>query len=258
MIEIHGFSKKYGELHVLQDVSLHVQPGQTLAIVGASGCGKSTLLRHVAGIENHQSGPLEGKIRVGPLDDIARIPDRELARRKVRGPFIGLLFQQGALFDTLDVFENLAWPLRENTDLSHKQIRQRITDVIHMVEMSQVEGVMNKSVLDLSGGQKRRIALARALVLQPKVMLYDEPTSGLDPPVALGISRLIRQLQRERGLTSIVATHDMLLTRETADMLVMLERGKVVYNGSLEDALEDHHVKEFMQGGVDHDAHQPV
>ncbi len=258
MIEIIEFGKRYDQLQVLQQISLHVAPGATLVIVGASGCGKSTLLRHIAGIENIDSGPLEGHIRVGQLDDITRIPDRELARKKVRGPFIGLLFQEGALFDTLDVYENLAWPLRENTPLSTKQIARRIEDAIHMVEMNKVEGVLHKSVMDLSGGQKRRIALARALVLQPRVMLYDEPTAGLDPPVALGISRLIRRLQRERGLTSVVATHDMLCAQETADQLMMIDGGKAVFIGSLEDALEDPHVNAFMQGGISHGAHQPV
>lgn len=254
MIEIADFHKRYGHEVVLEGVTLEVKDGETLVVVGRSGCGKSTLLRHIAGIENGETGETQGSIRVGPIPDITRLSDRELYRRRVRGPFIGLLFQEGALFDTLNVHDNIAWPLRENTRLSRAQIARRIGDVIHMVEMDRVPGVLDKSVLDLSGGQKRRIALARALALQPPVMLYDEPTAGLDPPVASEIGRLIRRLQHERGLTAVVATHDMLCARETADRLAMMDAGRIVFQGSLDEALEDATVHEFMQGGIHHGA----
>lgn len=258
MIEVSHFAKRYGALQVLHDVSVSVPEGRTLVIVGRSGCGKSTVLRHLAGIENGESGETGGRIRVGDLDDLVSIPDRQLARRRVRGPFIGLLFQEGALFDTLDVHENIAWPLRENTSLTRHQIDRRVEDVITMVDMAHVPDVLTRDVQQLSGGQRRRVALARALALQPRVMLYDEPTAGLDPPVAVGISRLIRRLQRERGLTQVVATHDMLCAKETADQLVMMQRGRLVFSGSYEQALDDPHVFQFMHGGTPHGSPQPV
>ncbi len=256
MIDVVGFTKRYGSRTILDRIELAVEPGTTLVVVGGSGCGKSTLLRHVAGIEGPDTGEIQGRIRVGDHADITRTSEAELYRTKVRGPFIGLQFQAGALFDTLSVYENIAWPLRENTRLDRVEIRVRIEEVVEMVEMQHVPGVLDKRPAELSGGQQRRIALARALALQPRVMLYDEPTAGLDPPVAAGIGRLIRRLQDERRLTAMVATHDMILARLTADRLAMMRDGRIVFHGRLDEAMRDAQVRDFMQGGSGDDAQQ--
>lgn len=250
MIRIASFGKSYGPVNVLREIDLHVPTGSSLVIIGQSGCGKSTLLRHVAGIENDVSGGVEGTIEIEGIGDITALAERTLSRKRIRGLEIGFLFQEGALFDFCDIEENLGWPLAVHTDLEPEGVARRIAEALEFVEMAKVPGILAKKPSGLSGGQKKRIALARALVLQPRIMLYDEPTAGLDPPIAAGISNLIRRLQQERGLTSITSTHDMACARTIADQVAFLSGGRILFRGTFDEALEDPAVQGFMQGDL--------
>ncbi|MBI4612856.1 MAG: ATP-binding cassette domain-containing protein [Planctomycetes bacterium] len=252
MIRIEGFGKEYDGAVVLEHVSLEVARGESLVVVGSSGCGKSTLLRHVAGIEGAETGAVQGRISVGAVEDITRLSETAHASRRVRGLSIGYLFQDGALFDFCTVEENLAWPLSVHTPLEPEAIREKAREALELVEMASVPGILEKRPGELSGGQRKRIALARALVLSPDCMLYDEPTAGLDPPIATGISRLIRRLKRTRGLTSITCTHDMACARVIADRIAYLAGARIVFTGTFQEALEDPALQEFIQPGATH------
>jgi phospholipid/cholesterol/gamma-HCH transport system ATP-binding protein len=248
MIHIHDLRASYGDQLVLDGIELTIARGETLAVVGGSGCGKSTLLRLVAGIERSDDTCTTGSIQIDGVGDMLRLTEHDLMRDRIRGPRIGILFQQGALFDTLDVQENIAWPLREHTGLRGAALRDQVDEALAQVELGGRPRLLDRLPAELSGGEQRRVALARALALRPAVMLYDEPTAGLDPPIATGIARLIRRLQRERGLTAIVATHDMNCARIASDRLALLSGGRSVFCGNLRAALADASVRSFIDG----------
>ncbi len=239
MIEIHGLKKRLGGKQVLDGVDLDVRQGETMVVMGRSGTGKSVLLKHIIGLMTPDAGTIE----IDDLD-IANLPDREL--NEVRRHF-GMLFQGAALFDSLTVGENVALPLREHTRMKEGEVRARVAERLEWVGLKGVEEVKPAS---LSGGMKKRVGLARAIVMDPKYVLYDEPTTGLDPIMADVIDQLIRSLQRRMGVTSVVVTHDMQSAFKVADRIALLNEGRVVFLGSVEDVrtTKDPLVRQFVEG----------
>lgn len=191
-----------------------------MVIIGESGCGKTILLKQIIGIMR----PDDGRIEVWGID-ITSLPQREL--NKIRRRF-GMLFQGGALFDSLTVGENVGFFLKEHTDLGEDEIMERVRNVLEMVGLRGVEGMMPA---ELSGGMRKRVALARAICMEPEIVLYDEPTTGIDPVIGREINHLIRKLQEELGLTSIVVTHDIRSAFQIADRIAMLHDGKIIQVG---------------------------
>jgi len=233
--------KSFGAKAVLRGVSLEVWEGETLVILGGSGSGKSVLLRHAIGL----MVPDRGRVVVDGTD-LTGLSEQEMVpvRKKV-----GMLFQGGALFDSMDVFENVAYALREHTDLSEEEIALRVREKLGLVELdASVEELMPS---DLSGGMRKRVALARSIALEPRGILYDEPTTGLDPITAHAINLLIRSLQRSLNVTSVVVTHDIASAYEVGDRIAFLHEGKMVFVGSVEEARAsaDPRLRLFLSGG---------
>jgi phospholipid/cholesterol/gamma-HCH transport system ATP-binding protein len=198
MIAVRSLAKKIGEQEILRGVDLEVARGETLAIIGRSGGGKSVLLKHLVGLMEPDAGEIwvEGQNIIG-------LTERQLGAVREK---IGILFQGAALFDSMTVAENIAFPLREAGERNPKVLREKVREMLDVVEL---EGQEEKMPESLSGGMKKRVGLARSIVRRPSCVLYDEPTSGLDPVVSDSINRLIRRLQKRLGMTSVVVTHDM-------------------------------------------------
>ena len=239
LIEIRKLHKRFGRLVVLNGVSLDVEEGQSLVVIGASGTGKSVMLKHIVGLLRPDRGEVwfDGK-------RIDGLPERDLV--EVRKQF-GFLFQMGALFDSINVEENVGFPLTEHTRKSKEEIGDLVGQKLALVGLRDTR---KKMPGELSGGQRKRVALARAIALGPRVILYDEPTTGLDPIRSDVINELILKLQRELKVTSIVVTHDMQSAFKVGDRVVMLHEGKVVFDGT-PDALrasEDPTVRRFVLG----------
>jgi phospholipid/cholesterol/gamma-HCH transport system ATP-binding protein len=211
MIEVNNLSKHFGALEVLNDVSLAVQDGETFAIIGRSGSGKTVLMKHFVGLLR----PDEGEVLVDGTD-VCDVPYEEL--QQIRRRF-GVLFQGGALFDSMTTFENIAFPLRYFTTLEEAAIRDRVQECLDLVRLSDI-GSKNPS--ELSGGMRKRVALARAIAIEPEYILYDEPTSGLDPETSNTINDLISHLSEELNVTSVVVTHDMHSVLSIADRVAFL------------------------------------
>ena len=224
MIQIEHLYKSFDEKPVLRDMSLEIRDGETLAIIGRSGSGKSVLMKHVIGLLT----PTSGRVLVDDLD-INEISYRRLQR--VRQQF-GVLFQGGALFDSMDAFENIAFPLRTFTDMSDEAIQQEVDECLRLVELPDVGP---KKPAELSGGMQKRVALARAIALKPRYIIYDEPTSGLDPETSNSIDELIRALTDEMNVTSIVVTHDMHSVLSIADRAALLHHGRLHWVGTIDE-----------------------
>jgi phospholipid/cholesterol/gamma-HCH transport system ATP-binding protein len=224
MISVSHISKSFGQKHVLRDVSVDIPEGETVAIIGRSGSGKSVLMKHLIGLMQ----PDAGRVTVDGID-INAITYAEL--RRVRRNF-GVLFQGGALFDSMNSFENVAFPLRTFTDMSDADISKVVKDCLAMVEL---EDVGSKMPSELSGGMQKRVALARAVALQPRYIIYDEPTSGLDPETSNTIDELIRNLADRLNVTSIVVTHDMHSVLNIADRAAFIYEGRVHWTGTIEE-----------------------
>jgi phospholipid/cholesterol/gamma-HCH transport system ATP-binding protein len=239
LIELRNLHKRFGRLVVLNGVDLNIEAGKCLVIIGASGTGKSVLLKHIVGLLRPDFGEVwfDGQ-RIDNLDE------RSLMRIRQR---IGFLLQMGALFDSFTVHHNIAFPLMEHTHKSEAEINQIVQ---HKLAMVGLPGIGAKMPAELSGGQKKRVALARAIALNPEVILYDEPTTGLDPVRSDVINELIIKLQRELRVTSIVVTHDMHSAFKVADRMVMLHDGKIVYDGTPHAILEEEDpvVRRFVMG----------
>ncbi len=224
MIRLKGIQKAFGDARVLRGVNLELPEGETTVVVGPSGCGKSVMLKHIVGLLRPDAGEVWFRdIRID------QIPERKMGPVRTR---IGFLFQLSALFDSLTVGENLAFPLREGRFSSAAGIDNRVREALDMVDMA---GNEHKLPAELSGGQKKRVALARAIMLQPEVMLYDEPTTGLDPERAKGIDDLVVRLKDRLGVTGLVVTHDIVSARRVADRIVMLDKGEVIAQGTFEE-----------------------
>jgi phospholipid/cholesterol/gamma-HCH transport system ATP-binding protein len=221
MIEIRGIHKSFGTVKVLQGVDLQIPKGKTTVILGRSGVGKSVLLKHIIGLIK----PDRGKIWIDGVD-ITRLGDTDL--NELRKKF-GMLFQEAALFDSMNVGANVAFPLVEHTKLSEKDIREIVAQRLEQVELPGLEA---KMPAQLSGGMKRRVGLARALALDPEIVLFDEPTAGLDPPMAEAIEDLIMETQQKSGETFVVITHDINVAFHIAHKIAMLHEGRIVAEGS--------------------------
>jgi phospholipid/cholesterol/gamma-HCH transport system ATP-binding protein len=236
LIEVY---KSFGHVKVFAGLNLRVRQRESVVILGPSGTGKSVLLKHIAGLMKPDSGEVYYcQNRVDTCDE------RELEEIRRH---MGFLFQSGALFDSLSVYGNVAFPLREHTQLKEREIRERVAGKLAMVGLDGKQALMPS---ELSGGMRKRVALARAIALDPEVMLYDEPTTGLDPIRADVINELILKLNDELHVTSVVVTHDINSAYKVADRLVMLLDGKVVMEGKPDDFRHapNDEVRRFIQG----------
>ena len=239
LIEVCDLKQRFGTQEVLRGLSLSVQRGETMVLLGGSGGGKSVFLKHLIGLMR----PLSGKVLIEG-EDISAFTERELepVRRK-----IGMLFQDGALFDSMTVFENVAFPLSERGVRDEKILRQKVGKALELVSL---QGHEEKMPVNLSGGMRKRAALARAIISEPACILYDEPTAGLDPIVSDTINRLIRRLQRQLQVTSVVVTHDMTSANHIADRVAMLHQGRLHFCGTLAEfhASRDPLLRDFIEG----------
>src|SRR2546423_3906430 len=237
-IEFRNVSKAFGSLEVLDDVSFYVDPGETLCILGRSGVGKSVSLQQIMGFLKPDSGRV---IVAG--EDITDYAEPELQRIRKK---VTMVFQNGALFDSLTVGENAAFPLRERRDLSEEQIFQIVDGLLEMVGVKEMRDQLPS---DLSTGMKRSVAIARALAAQPECVLYDEPTTMVDPLMAQLLGDLIKKLKIQLHLTSVVVTHDMRLAKKLADRVVFLHEAKVLFFGTYPEMerCEEPVVKEFLE-----------
>jgi phospholipid/cholesterol/gamma-HCH transport system ATP-binding protein len=224
IIEIKDLYKSYNTLQVLQGLDLGIQKGETITIVGGSGTGKSVLLKLIAGLEK----PDQGEIRIDKRD-ICPLKEDELVpiRRK-----IGMLFQGAALFDSLSAGENVAYPIREHFRIPEEKVQRIVREKLRLVGL---EGIEEKMPAELSGGMKKRVGLARAIAIDPEIILYDEPTTGLDPANTQRINQLIVELQRILKVTSIVVTHDLDSAYQVTDRLALLYRGRIAMKGTKEE-----------------------
>ncbi len=242
LIRLKNLHKRFGPLVVLDGVDLEVDPGKTLVVLGASGSGKSVMLKHIVGLLQPDKG--EVWFENTRIDTLGK---RELMQIR---PQMGFLFQQGALFDSLTNLQNVIFPLTEHTKLGKEEARAKAQRMLNMVGLPEVG---NKMPGQVSGGQRKRVALARAIVMEPKVILYDEPTTGLDPIRSDVISEVILKLNRELGVTSIVVTHDMANAFKVADRVVMLHEGKMAFDGTVDEirSSTDPVVSRFVRGEAD-------
>ena len=242
MIAVQGLVKKIGAQEILRGVDLNVARGETLAIIGRSGGGKSVLLKHLIGLMRPNAGEIwiEGQ-------NIIKMSERELASIRQK---VGILFQGSALFDSMTVAENIAFPLKEAGQRDPKLLRKRVSEMLEIMEMP---GQEDKMPVNLSGGMKKRVGLARSIVRQPSCLLYDEPTSGLDPIVSDSINKLIRRLQERLGVTSIVVTHDMKNAFHVADRIAYLHEGRIYFHGTPEELRRsnDPLIQDFLLGRSD-------
>jgi phospholipid/cholesterol/gamma-HCH transport system ATP-binding protein len=239
MIRINNLYKSFGPNKVLQGINLHIQNGETLAIIGQSGSGKSVLLKHMLGLIQ----PDRGSIIVAGVE-ISGSSEVELDN--IRQKF-GLLFQAAALFDSLTVAQNVSFGLERYRDLSRKELQKKVKESLAMVGLREVEQLMP---YELSGGMKKRVGLARAIAYEPEIMLYDEPSTGIDPIRADAINELIIKMKQEFRITSVVITHDMTSAYKVADRIAMLYNGKIVTVGTPEELRKSDNqiVQQFIHG----------
>jgi phospholipid/cholesterol/gamma-HCH transport system ATP-binding protein len=221
MIAVRSLAKKIDQQEILRGVNLEVKTGETLVIIGRSGGGKSVLLKHIVGLMEPDTGEIwiQGQNIIG-------MNESELGEIRKK---VGILFQSGALFDSMNVADNIAFPLREAGERDPTILRQKVAEMLEVMEM---EGEEDKMPESLSGGMKKRVGLARSIIRRPSCVLYDEPTSGLDPVVADSINRLIRRLQQRFGMTSVVVTHDMKSAFDVGDRIAYLHEGRIYFHGT--------------------------
>ena len=237
-IEFKDVSKAFGDKHVLRDVSFVVNPAETVCILGRSGVGKSVALQNIMGFLRPDSGRI-----IVAHEDVTDYSEREMERIRKK---VTMVFQSGALFDSLTVGENVAFPLRERHDLSEDQILQIVSGLLEMVGVKQMA---DQFPTELSTGMKRSVAIARALALQPDCVLYDEPTTMVDPLMAQLLGDLMKRLKLQLHLTSVVVTHDMRLAKKLADRVVFLYEGRVLFYGAYGDMekCDEPIVQEFLK-----------
>lgn len=248
IVETRGLSVSFGQQEVLRDITLEVPRGQTLAIIGESGCGKTVLLKSIIGLVK----PTEGDV-LFEGQSMARLDEKSLARERIR---FGYVFQHAALFDSMTVAQNVSFPLRQHRRLNRADVERTVASRLNEVGLS--TAVLEKKPSELSGGMRKRVGLARALIMNPEILLYDEPTTGLDPIVSDVINELIMRTRSRHIVTSIVVTHDMKTAHKVADRVVMvypisrLERDEpqIIYDGPPEeiDSCRDRRVTQFVRG----------
>jgi phospholipid/cholesterol/gamma-HCH transport system ATP-binding protein len=239
MIQVSDLYKNFGKNRVLRGISLTINTGESIAIIGRSGCGKSVLLKHIIGLMRPDSGEVivDGK-------SLNRLSERELL--DVRRRF-GMVFQGAALFDSLTVEENVGFVLFRERKLPVHEIKKRVSEALEMVDLP---GIQDKMPSELSGGMKKRVGLARALVYKPEFILYDEPTTGLDPIVADSIDKLMMKVWEELKITSITVTHDMRTARRLGKRIFMMHDGRIHFSGSADELFgsSDPIVRKFVNG----------
>lgn len=242
MITALQLSYRIAGTTILRRVDLHVEKGQTVAVMGMSGAGKSTLLKCMAGLLR----PSAGRMLIGDID-IARMRESNLDRVRRQ---IGMVFQYAALFDSLNVYENVAFGLRRHTDLSEEQISQAVAARLAMVGLPRTEHLMPA---ELSGGMSKRVGLARALALDPEIVLYDEPTAGLDPITSATIAELIVKTRNELGVTSVLVSHDIATIKRVSNRIAMLHEGRIAAEGTVDEMESDPNplVRQFMEGSTE-------
>ena len=238
-LRVVNLYKFFGEKQVLKGCDLEVQEGESMVVIGGSGSGKTVLIKCIIGLIQ----PDEGKIYVDELE-ITSLNERELS--EVRKKF-GMLFQGGALFDSMRIWENVGFALRQHTRRSDEEIRRISSEKLRLVGLRDIEELMPS---ELSGGMKKRASLARAIAMEPEILLYDEPTTGLDPIMADAINELIVQMREKLNVTSIAITHDMKSAYKIADRIAMLFQGKIIEVGTPEEIKNSSHpiVQQFIQG----------
>ncbi len=241
IIEFKDVYKSFNGVLVHNGINLSILEGEIISLLGGSGSGKSVLLKELIGLMK----PDKGDIILLDNNVTQMNEDALIALRE----HIGMLFQGAALFDSLTVFENIAYPLREHLKLTEKEIQERVADKLHLVGLS---GIEKKMPDELSGGMKKRVGLARAIATEPKIILYDEPTTGLDPMTAQRINDLIIELQKKLGMTTIVVTHDLHCVKTVSDRIAMLHEGKIVAVGTWEELVSSNIqvVKDFISGNI--------
>ena len=242
MLKIENIKKHFGNQVVLDDINLGIKKGDITCIIGQSGSGKTVLFRHIIGLMIPDGGRilLDSKVILYPNMKLSEF-------NSIRKRF-GILFQGAALFDSMDVGENLAFPLREHTDYTEQEIEKIICESLEMVGLK--EEFKTKMVSELSGGMRSRVGLARALVMKPEIMLYDEPTSALDPIMTDKINDLILNLRSKLGMTSIVVTHDIGSAYKIADKIAMIHEGKIIFDGTPAEIRKSRnpYIQQFIRG----------
>jgi len=239
MISLQHLNKSFDGKQVLRDMSIDVANGESLVIVGGSGTGKSVTLKHIIGLLR----PDSGHVWVAG-EDITAMSERELNQFRRR---FGMAFQEGALFDSMSVFENIAFPLRRHTKMSEDEIRARVEECLEDVHLHNVE---KRRPSELSGGMRRRVGFARAISLKPEILLFDEPTTGLDPVISAVIAGLIVEMDQKLGTTTVTITHDMKVAFEIADRVAMLYEGHIIEQGTPERFQQSKNpiVQQFIEG----------
>ncbi len=240
IVEFKDVYKSFNSNHVHKGINLQIKKGENICILGGSGSGKSVILKELCGLIEVDRGSIyiEG-------EDITSLDEEQISRVRKK---IGMLFQGSALFDSLDVYENIAFPIRENFDYSEDKINSIVKENLNIIGL---EGIEDKYPSDLSGGMKKRVALARALAMKPKILLYDEPTTGLDPSNIKRINQLIRDMQSNFGITAIIITHDIISSAfEVSDRIAFLYDGQIIFCGSIEQTKNSDikELKDFIEG----------
>lgn len=225
IIELENVHKSFDSKEVHKGVTLSIRKGENITVLGGSGSGKSVLLKEITGLIK----PDVGEIFI-ESEDIVSMSEEELVHVRKK---IGMLFQGAALFDSITVGDNIAYPLRENFKHPETEIREIVSRNLELVGLP---GIEDKMPSDLSGGMKKRVGLARAMAMEPKILLYDEPTTGLDPPNISRINHLIRDMQQKFGLTGVIITHDVASAFEISDRVAFLHKGKIIFTGTVEEA----------------------
>jgi phospholipid/cholesterol/gamma-HCH transport system ATP-binding protein len=239
-IRVRNLHKTFGPQHVLRGVDLDIERGKTNIIIGGSGQGKSVLMKHLMGLLK----PDKGHIYVDGVD-LVPMGDVELGRMRRK---FGMVFQYAALFDSMNVVENIAFPLVERYHLANSEIMDRVRDLLQRLDLAHVAGIEQKFPAELSGGQRKRVGLARALIDRPQILLYDEPTTGLDPIATKNVDEMIRRTADQFGVTSVVISHDMASTFRIGDRISMLYEGKILLTGTARELLQSQQpaLREFI------------
>jgi phospholipid/cholesterol/gamma-HCH transport system ATP-binding protein len=242
MIKLVNLRKSFGRQKILDGLDLDIEAGKTTVIIGRSGGGKSVLLKHIIGLLR----PDSGEVLIDGVD-ITKLGDRDL--NEIRKKF-GMLFQEAALFDSMTVGENVAFPLREHTPMKEREIRETVADRLRAVGLT---GVEEKMPSELSGGMRKRVGLARAIAMHPQIVLFDEPTTGLDPVMTEAINRLIIDTQKQFNFTCVVISHDIQSIFEIGDRIAMLYEGKIIEYGTPEElrASRNPVIIQFLSGSID-------
>ncbi len=248
LVQVNHLTVEFGSQTVLRDINLQIPAGQTVAILGESGCGKTVLMKSIVGLIR----PTQGQV-IFDDQDINQLNERQISHLRLR---FGFVFQNAALFDSMTIGQNVAFPLRQHGRFTDKQIREMV--LARLSEVGLPDSVVFKKPAELSGGMRKRVGLARALIMNPELIVYDEPTTGLDPIMADVINELIIRTRRRNPVTSIVVTHDMTTARKVADRVVMLlpvsrlepDENQIIFDGSVEElnSCRDRRVQQFVNG----------